>query len=226
MNYDIIYSHTAEKKLIIPKKSEIMRFLGETVKKNTVLENLIDEKLELVMKQANIKGSFVLKKMSVCNNVISIANSSYPTRKLSKNLSDCHSVIIFSLTAGSGIDRLMNSLVSKPAGEYVVSSIGSALIESYADFFNTEIKKYFESKKQFTRPRFSPGYGDFSIDAQKDIISMTDASHLCGIYLTEALMLTPVKSVTGIIGISDIDRKCSLSGCEVCEKTDCKLGRI
>ena len=226
MNYDTIYSHTADKNLIIPNESEILRYLGEKGEKSDILKNLIDEKLDQAMQYAEFKCSFLLKKIRINDNRISIGDVSWHSKKLSDNLSDCHSAVIFSLTSGSGIDRLMQSHSTKPAGEFIISAIASALTESYADLFNKEIKNYFEADNQYTRPRFSPGYGDLSMDVQNDIISLTDAKRRAGIFLTDTLMLTPVKSITGVIGISNIDKRCNISGCQLCDKTDCIIRRI
>ncbi|MBQ4630046.1 MAG: Vitamin B12 dependent methionine synthase activation subunit [Clostridia bacterium] len=221
MNYNLIYSHKADKNLIIPPRSEILRYLGEKGEENEVLKNLIDEIQNMVSEKALPTGTFVLKKIMVHNEKVSIGDIFFSSQKLAKNLAGCHSAIVFSLTIGSSVDRLMQSLVSKPAAEFVASATGSAFVESYADLFNKEIKDYFGNENKYLRPRFSPGYGDFSHSAQKDIINMTDASRRCGIYLTKALMLTPTKSVTGVIGIGDTNCNCPSHGCEACDKTDC-----
>ena len=46
-----------------------------------------------------------------------------------------------------------------------------------------------------------PGYGDLSLNYQKDIIEFLQAKKNIGVSLTESLMMVPVKSVTAIIGI-------------------------
>ena len=49
--------------------------------------------------------------------------------------------------------------------------------------------------------RFSPGYGDFDLKYQKDILEYLDANKKIGISLTDSLMMIPTKSITAIIGI-------------------------
>ena len=59
------------------------------------------------------------------------------------------------------------------------------------------------------------------IHHQKDILQMLDTAKTIGLTMTDSYMLTPVKSVTALIGISDSDEKCHIKGCESCGKTDC-----
>ena len=71
------------------------------------------------------------------------------------------------------------------------------------------------------RPRFSPGYGDFDIHHQEEILRMLDAHKKIGLSMTESCMLTPTKSVTALIGFAEKEMDCPKSGCEACEKKDC-----
>ena len=80
-------------------------------------------------------------------------------------------------------------------------------------------------KGLYLRPRFSPGYGDFSIFHQKELLQMTDASKQIGLTMTDGYMLTPSKSITAVIGISSEAGECTVKGCEVCTKEDCVYRR-
>ena len=75
------------------------------------------------------------------------------------------------------------------------------------------------------RPRFSPGYGDFSIAHQRDITRELDTARRLGLTVTESLMLAPMKSVTAVIGLSETGG-CTGGGCEACAKTDCDFRRL
>ena len=63
--------------------------------------------------------------------------------------------------------------------------------------------------------RFSPGYGDAPLQASADVIAALDATRRIGLAMTKRFMMTPVKSVTAIIGVSlqDTDRT---RGCRTC----------
>ena len=57
----------------------------------------------------------------------------------------------------------------------------------------------------YIRPRFSPGYGDFDIAHQDMILRMLDTAKKIGLTLTGGNMLTPSKSVTAVIGLSETE---------------------
>ena len=86
-------------------------------------------------------------------------------------------------------------------------------------------KKKRSGREKYLRPRFSPGYGDFSLDCQKDIIRALEAEKTVGVTLTDSLLMTPSKSVTAVIGAGRNEFRCELKGCEVCGKTDCLYRR-
>ena len=82
-----------------------------------------------------------------------------------------------------------------------------------------------QEQGKYIRPRFSPGYGDFSIQHQKAVLAMLEASKRIGVTMTDSYMLTPTKSVTAVIGIGDAEMNCNLNSCEECDKTDCTYRR-
>ena len=51
------------------------------------------------------------------------------------------------------------------------------------------------------RSRFSPGYGDFSLTYQLDFDRILNMRNTLGITLNDALLMTPSKSITAVIGI-------------------------
>ena len=59
------------------------------------------------------------------------------------------------------------------------------------------------SNEKTTVPRFSAGYGDFSLEFQRNICDALDCQRKIGITLQESLIMLPTKSVTAIIGIKN-----------------------
>ena len=50
-------------------------------------------------------------------------------------------------------------------------------------------------------PRYSPGFGDFPLTAQREILSVLDAARAIGVSLTDTLLMVPSKSVSAVIGV-------------------------
>ena len=53
------------------------------------------------------------------------------------------------------------------------------------------------------RPRFSPGYGDFDLGAQRDILNVLNADKILGIKLGSNLLMTPKKTITAVQGVEN-----------------------
>lgn len=124
------------------------------------------------------------------------------SKNLALNLKDCGKIVLFVATVGHGIDRLIKKQeLLSPAKAVCLQAIGSERVESLCNFFNAEIKSEYGKRGFFLKPRFSPGYGDLSLELQKKIIPALDSTKLLGISLGENLMMSPSKSVTAIIGI-------------------------
>ena len=140
------------------------------------------------------------------------------SKSLTGNLRNCETAFVFAATTGAAVQRLIarNSLIS-PVKGMVTDSIGSAAIEAFCDYINRKV-----GDTDYLRPRFSPGYGDLSLDCQQTLLDSLEAKKHIGLALTESKMLTPVKSVTAIIGLSKEKNKCkNKKGCMVCNRANC-----
>ena len=76
-----------------------------------------------------------------------------------------------------------------------------------------------------TMPRFSPGYGDLPLTAQREMFRMLECEKRIGVYLNESLLMSPSKSVTAIVGLGGEDENCTRSTCRECGKADCAFRR-
>ena len=148
------------------------------------------------------------------------------SKDLEKNLWDCTSVVLFCATIGIEIDRLIARYASvSPLKSLLFQAIGAERIESLVNLFNDEIKEEKRLHTKSTSPRFSAGYGDFKIEAQKDIFKILEPSRKIGVTLNESLLMSPSKSVSAIIGISDKEICEDFITCEKCNKKDCEYRR-
>ena len=121
------------------------------------------------------------------------------SRDLAKNLDGCEHAVVFCATVGHGIDRLIRKYsVVSPAKAVVLQGLGAERIEALCDLFCAEL----EANGSTTRPRFSPGYGDLSLELQRDIFRLLDCQRQIGVTLGDSLLMSPSKSVTAIIGVT------------------------
>lgn len=155
-------------------------------------------------------------------NTIKIGKMNIISESLGRNLKGCPKAAVFGATLGVQADLLIKKYsVTNMARAVVLQSCAAVILEEYCDDCQGKIGEAAEKEKLWMRPRFSPGYGDFDICHQKDILRMLDTAKTIGLTMTDSYMLTPTKSVTAVIGLSAVDEKCHRHGCEVCQKEDC-----
>ncbi|MCI8949740.1 MAG: Vitamin B12 dependent methionine synthase activation subunit [Lachnospiraceae bacterium] len=148
------------------------------------------------------------------------------SRHLSRSLKDCDQVIVFAATLGTGADHLIQRYNKIQVSRAVVLQAASAaMIEDYCNRICTSMKTALEQEKQYLRPRFSPGYGDFPLECQPNLLDALEAGKRIGIKLTDSYLMMPSKSVTAVMGISQKPGSCQVKGCEGCEATDCSYRR-
>lgn len=123
---------------------------------------------------------------------------------LKKNLLGCEEIVLFAATVGLGIDRLIARYATvSPTKALLLQAIGAERIESLCDEFCREIAQEKAREGYVTRPRFSAGYGDFPLEAQREIFAVLDCPRKIGLTLNESLLMSPTKSVTAIIGVGN-----------------------
>jgi len=178
---------------------EAIRYLGyrnHAVDEKTYL--LIQEcmnELEQMAKPKCVYRIFELKCSE--NGMLEIGIMSIPSKHLKQNLKGCDQVAIMCATLGIEVDNQMRKYeVVNMAKAVVYQACAAAHLEAYCDKIQKEISIGFTS-----RPRFSPGYGDFSILFQQQILDMLEASKRIGVSMTDGYMLIPTKSVTAVIGL-------------------------
>lgn len=184
---------------------EAIRYLGYG--KNKVDEktfDLIEESFRELERIADKRGVYYIFELLIRDEKrLQIGHLEIESKSLYNNLKGCSKVAVVGVTLGTEVDRKIRQyeVVDLPRA-VVLGACAAAFLEDYCD----EMVRYIQEdvgKDYMLRPRFSPGYGDFSIDCQEDILRIIDAQKKIGLSLTKAKMMTPSKSVTAVIGICD-----------------------
>lgn len=136
---------------------------------------------------------------------------------LLKNLDSCAEIVLMAVTLGPAPDMLVRkSEVRDMLRAYIYQAVGAAMAEAWCDEINEKIVQEAKGRGMFARPRFSPGYGDFPLEVQKDFERILEMPKTVGITLSDSLLMTPTKSITAVVGLTEIDSNCERSGCEQC----------
>ena len=148
-----------------------------------------------------------------------------PGTLAAKMLADCDTALLLACTLGIGFEQRLRALEKRDMGEAVIlDACGSAWVESGCDMAEREIAGRFAGR--FLTDRFSPGYGDLPLALQPVILAALNAEKLLGIHVGESFLMTPSKSVTAVIGVSDAPQPARVRGCAYCARNEtCELRR-
>lgn len=174
------------------------------------IEKLINDSIEDLKKHSNIKYKFIelpmnskkLENILVGNDILKLLDSS-------------ERVLLVGATLGVAIEMLIRKYTySELVRSVILDATASAGVESVMnDINNFLIEKY---KPKYLTDRFSPGYGDMPIIIQKEFLQILNAEKHLGITTNESGIMIPRKSITAIIGISNVVQNHRHIGCENC----------
>ncbi|MCR4610394.1 MAG: hypothetical protein K5644_00695 [Lachnospiraceae bacterium] len=190
-------------------RREIARYLGyksiDDLDDKTA--KVIDECINEIMDVIEPKSCYDTFPIQWNNNKCEFAGIDVTSKALIKNLAGCSKVIMAAVTIGPGVDRLIRRAeVRDMSKAYILQCVGTEVVEAWCNKINRELSDELRAKGLYTRPRFSPGYGDLPLELQQDFERVLKMRKNIGISLSSGAVMTPTKSVTAIIGISDKER--------------------
>lgn len=123
------------------------------------------------------------------------------SRTLARHLAGCRAAYLVCGTLGAGFDALMRRTSVKSAADaLVLQAVGTAAIEEWMDAVEAEVAADL-AKGEAMLQRYSPGYGDFPLSAQRDLLRTLETARRIGVFLTDTLLMVPSKSVSAVIGV-------------------------
>jgi hypothetical protein len=198
-------------------EEEILRLLAchklKNKTSNTKLSNLIEKTMALTGDLLHPKGMFKIVDKRV------LQTEPYFRGQDKTALALC--------TIGVELENKVSEFNQKGelARAVVLDAIGSVAAENTADFINLQICEWCQKKGWGTSQRFSPGYGNWSLEGQKFIFSLLPAENI-KVRLNQSCMMIPIKSVSFAIKIGEefvgLSKK---KICETCNLKNCPYGK-
>ena len=140
-----------------------------------------------------------------------------PGEDVHKHLKGCGQAILLAVTLGPGVDaQIRRAGVGDIAAGVASDALGSALAEQTADAAEAQLRQWAATEGKYLTGRFSPGYGDWDIAVQPLVAAALDTVRKAGLCVTDTNLMTPRKSVTALLGVSDHPVKGQLAGCGHC----------
>lgn len=177
-------------------RREILRYAGCKSAEDSVME-LMEGCIAETKDIFSARVCYAEVPLNIDGETVDMGFAKAHSRALAKTLTGCDGAIVFGATVGIGIDRLIARYGRlSPARAVILQAIGAERIEDLCDAFCNVMKQKYGDM----RPRFSPGYGDLTLEIQRDIFSLLDCPRRIGLTLNESLLMSPTKSVTAIVG--------------------------
>lgn len=123
-----------------------------------------------------------------------------------KHLKGSVRVIFLAVTIGEAIEKTVSDTFD--SGDYsdalLLDAAATTAVEAAADELCRQLKLKYAREGFTLTPRFSPGYGDFPLEAQRGVLPLTGGDKI-SIKLTENSMLSPRKSITALVGLKPVE---------------------
>lgn len=195
-------------------RDELYRYTGTP---DDLVRGIIDKSEEEFINV--VKPSYVWKifDIKIYDNGVDLIGTSVNLKgeSIKKHLKGCEKIAVLAATLTGEADRIIRKYqISDMAKAVIMDSIASVSIEQICNMAEEDIKE--AVKNSYLTYRYGVGYGDFPLEQEKDILNIIDAMKNIGLCSTTDNILTPLKSVVCVIGISRNVLEKGQKGCVTC----------
>ena len=141
-------------------------------------------------------------------------------------LSGVTALAAFLCTAGKGIEEHSRKLMAggDPFTGFVADTMGSLVVEAAMDRLQDTLERQVKERGLRITNRYSPGYCEWHVSEQQKLFRLLPAGY-CGVTLTDTSLMSPLKTVSGFIGLGPEVRRAPYT-CDMCELQDCLYRRL
>ena len=188
-------------------KSQVLRYLGRKNQKVPEdLDNLIGECIGVMRESAEPRHTSL--RFDIISDVGGIALAGtgllLKGRDIANHLHGCTQAVLFAATLGAQAEYLIRQWERTDLTRaLVLDACATQLIEEYCDAARQELHAQAAADGLMATGRFSPGYGDFPLDIQPQLLAILNAERRIGLTCTGSMILLPRKSVTALVGLCE-----------------------
>lgn len=201
-------------------KKEVLRYLG--YKSGGIDENidlLIDECISELKEISNYRYTYKIFDIYKDEKKIELVESDliFKGENILKHLNNSSMCAVMAVTLGSNVDTKIRYYEKINLTKALIfDACASTAVEWLCDEVQKKIKKEGDNNGLGITYRYSPGYGDFSINIQGEMLKALNAERTIGLTVTEDNILIPRKSVSAVIGFQNKNIKAEHPGCQNC----------
>ena len=191
------------------EKSEVLRYLGHNGKE---IDNDLNSKINQCIKETKneIDTKYVYQiydiKKDLNLNTVQFENTNLilKSKDISELLRDCDKCVLMCATLGFNIEKnIRRYSYNNLTKGIIIDACATTSIEEVCDLVQDSILDKVAKEEKSLTMRYSPGYGDLDISANRDILNVLDAHRKIGVTVTNTGIMIPRKSVVALIGITN-----------------------
>lgn len=210
-------------------REEVLRYLeykGQDIDNNLI--EIIEECRNITKDRINPRYTFrVYSIKQKYKGIIELegTNLILESNDLYEILKDCNECILMAATLGINIEKdIKKYSCTELTKGIIIDSCATTAIEEVCDRVQNEIENNILKNGQYLTFRYSPGYGDLSIEKNTEILNILNGQKEIGLTITNSGIMIPRKLVIAIIGITDKKVEQDKTSCSTCKnKSKCKF---
>lgn len=178
----------------------------------------------------SIKGGYKIFEsiqINTYNDTIQINDLTFsPSKIVVTQFKNATFLALFVCTAGKRISEYSKQIASEGDSllSYIFDVIGSLTVEKAMNKIQKTLEQKMQENELYISDRFSPGYCEWSVAEQQLLFSLLP-NNFCGITLSDSFLMSPIKSVSGMIAIGKGLKQKGYQ-CHWCNDKSCMYGRI
>ena len=193
---------------------------GDTPPESSVLDTIMLI-LELLKREAKPRYVFTISEGGFEGTAVRIRGRLLETGAvITRLLERSTSFALFAATAGHEFEQILQAHKTSDdmLTAYLFDVAGTLLVEKVGDYMERQLEATVPPELLHTN-RFSPGYCGWHLTEQRKIFDLL-GNQPCGITLSDVCLMTPIKSISGIIGMGS-DVQTGQYACRYCEMEIC-----
>ncbi|MDR1784532.1 MAG: hypothetical protein LBQ99_02205 [Endomicrobium sp.] len=165
--------------------------------------NLIKENLSLAQKLIRPKSAIAVESIALYGSLILFENGyKIKSNNIATLLKNCFKAYGIVVTIGTALEKKRDDCLKKKEifNALVLDAAGSVAAEETITLAAMQIKAYEEENNNILTRRYSPGYGDWQLEANKQFLNWIGTTRI-GVTLNKFYHMKPEKSVSALIGV-------------------------
>jgi hypothetical protein len=208
-------------------KNEVLRYLGcKNQNMDEKINNLIEECILEIKKIAEEKYIYNYFRITSREFDVSLEDGliEFQGKGIARHLKNSEGCYLMAVTLGNQVDtKIRYYEKTDMTRALILDACATAYVEEVCDRVCSIMGKEDKLKGRSLTYRFSPGYGDLSLDIQKSFLRVLDGQKKIGLTASSDNILLPRKSVTAVVGILKDSCSAGVKGCSSCNKNnDCR----